>query len=147
MRIIGVVLFAVALGGCGKCLVDCAVGYELVPGTCTCRPIPYSGGAAGTPLGPCGSDSTCLYGLACIEGCPASRLPYYTSVAGICSMGGRDSCGCGAVADTCSTPGTACLMPACCDYQGLCVTAEERATICARPEAVHFDCSKSDVGP
>jgi hypothetical protein len=141
-----VVLIAVALGGCGDCLVDCAEGYEPVPDQCTCRPIPYSGGT-GTPLAPCAADSTCLYGLTCIEGCPASRLASATSAGGICSMGGRDSCGCGAVADACETPGTSCLMPACCDYQGLCVTPDERADICARPEGVHFDCAKSDAGP
>jgi hypothetical protein len=31
-------------------------------------------------------------------------------------------------------------MPACCDYEGICVTPGERDAICARPEAVHFDC-------
>jgi len=142
MRIVGLVLIALALDGCSKCAVDCAEGFEVVPDSCDCRPIPYSGETS-TPLAPCGADSTCYYGLTCIEGCPASKLPSGTSAGGICSMGGRDKCGCGALADACETPGTSCLMPACCDYQGLCVTPAERATICARPEGVHFDCSKT----
>jgi hypothetical protein len=36
-------------------------------------------------------------------------------------------------------------MPACCDYDGICVTPAERAAICARPEGAHFDCA-SDAG-
>jgi hypothetical protein len=37
-------------------------------------------------------------------------------------------------------------MPACCDYEGLCVTPGERAEICSRPEGAHFDCSAIDAG-
>jgi hypothetical protein len=37
-------------------------------------------------------------------------------------------------------------MPACCDFEGICVTPSERAAICARPEGAHFDCSSVDGG-
>jgi hypothetical protein len=37
-------------------------------------------------------------------------------------------------------------MPACCDFDGICVTPSERAAICARPEGAHFDCSSTDGG-
>jgi hypothetical protein len=37
-------------------------------------------------------------------------------------------------------------MPACCDYEGICVTPSERAEICSRPEGAHFDCSGVDAG-
>ena len=78
----------------------------------------------------------------------APRLPeaFDCAVPGICSVPGRDTCGCGAVSDPCDTPGTVCLMPACCDYPGICVTPAERASICARPEGAHFDCSSVDAG-
>jgi hypothetical protein len=31
-------------------------------------------------------------------------------------------------------------MPSCCDYAGLCVTADEKAAICAGPDALRFQC-------
>jgi hypothetical protein len=38
-------------------------------------------------------------------------------------------------------------MPACCDYEGVCVTPAERAAVCARPEGAHFDCTgTTDAG-
>jgi hypothetical protein len=88
----------------------------------------------------------CGAGSTCIEGCPSSAEPSVGAVGGICSVPGRDTCGCGAVADPCDTPGTVCLMPACCDYEGICVTPTERAEICSRPESTHFDCSGLDAG-
>lgn len=141
MRLLALALMGMLVGSCGDCAVDCAPGYEVVPGACDCRPIPYSGGSAGNPLGACLSSGPCLYGLTCIEGCPSSRLGRLDIPAGVCSIGGRDTCGCGAVDDPCTTAGTTCLKPACCDYHGVCVTAAERADICARPEGAHFDCS------
>jgi hypothetical protein len=36
-------------------------------------------------------------------------------------------------------------MPACCDYEGICVTPTERAAICLRPEGAHFDCTAQDA--
>ena len=78
----------------------------------------------------------CGAGSTCVQGCPNAG-----SLAGVCSVPGRDTCGCGGVLDPCDTPGTVCLMPACCDYQGICVTPAERAAICARVESGHFDCT------
>jgi hypothetical protein len=141
MRLVVAVLIGMLAASCTECYVDCAIGYEQIPHSCSCRPIPYSGGAPGTPLGSCMADATCLFGLTCIEGCPSSRLGLADPIAGICSIAGRDTCGCGAVDDTCETAGTVCLKPACCDYQGVCVRPEERAAICARPEGAHFDCA------
>ena len=141
MKLVAVALLGMLAASCGECMVDCAPGYAPIPDECSCRPIPYSGGSAGSPLGSCMSGNTCLYGLSCIEGCPASRLGLADAPPGICSIAGRDTCGCGAVDDPCETAGTVCLRPACCDFQGVCVTPDERAAICARPESVHFDCS------
>ena len=157
VMVAGAVLAGLAGAGCkSRCQIDCALGYEAVPDACSCRPIPDAGmdrnasDAAGGkdaatgdggPLASCVPGGTCGTGSTCIEGCPASARPSIGAVGGICSVPGRDTCGCGAVLDTCQTPGTVCLMPACCDYEGLCVTPTERAAICARPEAVHFDCT------
>jgi hypothetical protein len=150
--------FAAAIAGCAYCSVNCADGYEKNPGNCSCRPI-RDGGADAIAASDGGSDaasdaallasclpgSACGAGSTCIDGCPASRLPANTTAGGVCSVAGRDTCGCGGVLDPCDTPGTVCLMPACCDFQGVCVTPAERAAICARPEGVHFDCA--DAAP
>jgi len=85
---------------------------------------------------PCGAGRTCILG--CARDNPER---------GVCSFPDRDSCGCGAVLDECETPGTTCLMPACCDYPGVCVTPVERAAICARPESAGFDCGNASQGP
>jgi hypothetical protein len=162
---IGVALAALAGAGCTKCNVDCIPGYEPTSDGCSCHPVPDAGadrnrfdasdgstspdgsdGATdGGPLASCVPGTACGSGSTCIEGCPASVRPSIGAVGGICSVPGRDTCGCGVALDTCQTPGTVCLMPACCDYEGICVTPAERAAICARPEAAHFDCS-ADAG-
>jgi hypothetical protein len=46
----------------------------------------------------------------------------------------------GIIPDPCTTPGLDCLNPACGDYDGLCVTPQEKATICAGPDAFRFQC-------
>jgi len=97
----------------------------------------------GMALASCTPAVGCETGSTCIDGCPSFAKPAIGAVGGICSVPGRDTCGCGAVADPCDTPGTVCLMPACCDYSGICVTPAERAEICSRPESAHFDCSGS----
>jgi len=157
----GSMLAVFALAGCksNRCSVDCAAGYEQVPNTCSCHPIAdagtdRSGHDSGTsdamgdrgPLASCVADSSCGAGSSCVEGCPSSAKPSIGGVGGICSVPGREMCGCGAVLQPCQTPGTACLMPACCDYEGICVNPTERAAICARPEGAHFDCT-ADAGP
>lgn len=161
---LGALAAVLAAPGCksSKCYPDCVAGYEPVPNACTCRPVADAAtdGASsdatdestvldaasdGSPLGSCVPGSVCGPGSTCIEGCPASAKPAIGSVGGICSVPGRDTCGCGATIDTCTTPGTVCLMPACCDYEGICVTPAERAAICARPESAHFDCSSIDA--
>ena len=102
------------------------------------------GGGAGAAgggselLGPCYSaDDSCPPGSRCIEAC-------YNMLnggpGGVCSVPGRDGCGCGAVFDPCDDSGLQCLMPACCEAEGVCVTPEERADICAGPAAYRFDC-------
>ena len=169
LGILGGALFAALVtSACSstKCYPDCIPGYEPVPNGCSCRPVADSGtdlvasdaadgpsstdgadaGVGGAPLASCAPGSACGSGSTCIEGCPASAKPSVGAVGGICSVPGRDSCGCGAAIDTCTTPGTLCLMPACCDYEGICVTPIERAAICARPEAAHFDCTTVDGG-
>jgi hypothetical protein len=141
-----------------KCLPDCIPGYEPVPNACSCRPVQDAGikdataeqmetGNAEEALGSCTPDAGCGSGSLCIGGCPSSAMPSIGAAGGICSVPGRDTCGCGAVLDPCTTPGTVCLMPACCDYEGICVTPAERAAICARPEGAHFDCFSFDAGP
>ena len=155
MRILGLALLAVMTAGCGDCAVDCAIGYEVIPGTCNCRPIPGYDAApapgndaapAGGPLASCVPGSLCADGSRCIEGCPHLQGFSPNPANGICGVSGRDGCGCGVVFDPCDTPGTSCLMPACCDYQGICVTPDERAAICARPEGSRFDCTTVDAG-
>ena len=162
---IGALLTVLAGAGCksSKCFPDCVAGYEPVPNACTCRPVADAatdgtssdvagdsnsadGARDGGPLASCVPGSACGSGASCIEGCPASAKPSIGSVGGICSVPGRDTCGCGVALDPCTTPGTACLMPACCDYEGICVTPAERAAICARPEGAHFDCTAVDAG-
>jgi hypothetical protein len=163
---IGAIFAVLAGASCksSKCSVDCAAGYEPVLNACACRPVADAGtdrGSVGSDgssspdssdaardrglLASCEPGSSCGSGSTCIEGCPASVRASIGSEGGICSVPGRDSCGCGAVLDACQTPGTVCLMPACCDYEGICVTPAEHAAICARPEGAHFDCA-SDAG-
>ena len=57
---------------------------------------------------------------------------------GVCKVPGRETCGCGAAAQACTTAGTSCLMPSCCDHQGLCVTDSERQAVCSGLMASHF---------
>lgn len=134
------------------CFPECVPGYEPVPNACICRPIKDAGGSdapsdqaetgdAAETLASCAPGTTCGAGSLCIEGCPSSANPSIGAVPGVCGVPGRDTCGCGVIADPCDTPGTVCLMPACCDHAGICVTPTERAAICARPEGAHFDCS------
>jgi len=149
--------FAVVTAGCrNKCdSWPCAAGFRPDDDTCICRPLNDAAADDGrgdasavdsdtddaAMLASCGpAASGCGGGSTCIDGCPASHFPDAGSVGGVCSVPGRDTCGCGAVLDTCATAGTTCLMPACCDYPGVCVTPAERAEICARPESIHFDC-------
>jgi hypothetical protein len=148
MRVVYLALLAL-IAGCSstRCYPDCIYGYEPIPGECSCRPIPDGGGSAGGPLSSCREGSACATGSRCIVGCPYLGSFSPNPANGICSVPGRDTCGCGGVLDPCDLPGTVCLMPACCDYQGICVTPDERAAICARPEGSHFDCTTVDAGP
>ena len=160
MRAAFLLALPVAVASCSSstCYLSCAPGYEQAPNTCSCRAIADAGnsdlsseqtdatGDTGSALASCAPATGCGAGSTCIEGCPASAKPSIGAVPGICSGPGRDTCGCGAVLDPCDTPGTVCLMPACCDYEGICVTPAERAAICARPEGAHFDCSAADAG-
>ena len=140
------------------CYPNCMPGYEPIPNGCGCRVVQDAGPSdavadqieasdGGAALASCTPDAGCGTGSMCIEGCPSSAKPSIGAVGGICSVPGRDTCGCGVALDPCTTPGTICLMPACCDYEGICVTPAERAAICARPESAHFDCSAVDAGP
>jgi len=160
MRCWALLSFVMAAPGCGECIADCADGYEAVPNSCSCRPIQDAGSAdssADTAADAASSaDATdaatlasCLPGTnacgassTCVQGCPNAG-----SQTGVCSVPGRDTCGCGGVLDPCDTPGMVCLMPACCDYQGICVTPAERAAICARVEGARFDCAAADPSP
>ena len=159
VRGLTVVTVLVLAGSCStrKCNVDCIQGYEPIPSGCGCRPVPATGGLdasvdqaeggdSGSALASCEPATGCGAGSTCIGGCPSSAKPSIGSVPGVCSVPGRDTCGCGAVLAPCTTAGTTCLMPACCDYEGICVTPSERAAICARPEGAHFDCSSVDAG-
>ena len=151
--------FVAASPSCRECMASCAYGYEPIPDSCSCRPI-LDGGAndsnADTAADAATADATdaatlasclpgtnaCGAGSSCIQGCPNAGSP-----AGVCTVPGRDTCGCGGVLDPCSTLGTVCLMPACCDYQGICVTPAERAAICARVEGARFDCTAAGPSP
>jgi hypothetical protein len=87
------------------------------------------------PLGaPCGG------GVECVEGCPVSARPGAGPRGGLCRVPEREQCGCGIVPYPCTTPGLDCLMPACCDDEGLCVRPQEKAMICAGPDAFRFAC-------
>jgi hypothetical protein len=88
-------------------------------------------------LGHCtrGQAGTCRSGSECVQGC-LNRLP---TPGGVCSVSGRESCGCGVIPSPCTTPGLVCLT--CCDSAGLCVTPAEKAIVCAGPDSARFDCS------
>jgi hypothetical protein len=100
---------------------------------------------AGAPLGSCrpGTADSCSAGSTCVAGCPMGSNPMVTTPGGLCSAPGRETCGCGVVLSPCTTPGLACLLPSCCDFEGLCVTPSERAVICSGPDAIRFDCAGS----
>jgi len=82
----------------------------------------------------------CVSGSKCVEGCPSSQSPQISAAGGICSVPGREACGCGVADMPCTSPGFKCLYPSCCDFEGLCVTQAERADICAGPDAPRFAC-------
>ena len=102
-----------------------------------------AGTEAGAVLGPCapGGQDACPAGSMCVQGCPSSGAAGAKPPGGLCSAPGRESCGCGIIPSPCTTPGLDCLLPACCDNQGLCVTPQEKATICAGPDAFRFACA------
>jgi hypothetical protein len=101
----------------------------------------------GSPFGHCApTRRDCPSGSFCVEGCPHGFGNNIPNQGGICSVPGRESCGCGAISQPCTTPGLHCLRPSCCDFPGLCVTVAEENAICAGPDAVRFACgSQSDV--
>jgi hypothetical protein len=89
-------------------------------------------------LGPCAPNAAdaCGASSVCVEGCAIAGKP----VGGLCTVPGRPRCACGIVASPCESPDLDCLLPACCDLEGLCVTAAEKAKICAGPDAFRFAC-------
>jgi hypothetical protein len=95
------------------------------------------------PLSHCvpGEPSRCPADSSCVAGCPYGQNASIPTAGGLCSVPGRESCGCGAVVQPCTTQGSTCLMPSCCDNEGLCVTPDEQAAICAGPDAVRFQCA------
>jgi hypothetical protein len=111
-------------------MADARSEEEASPMTSTDKPLSHC-----TPgdSNPCSPQSTC------IQGCP-NKPGLVGPPGGICSVPGRESCGCGVVDQPCTSPGFKCLYPSCCDYEGLCVTEEERAAICSGPDAPRFAC-------
>jgi hypothetical protein len=104
------------------------------------HPVGEGGPAAARHCTPNQDGGDCPPESTCVEGCPFGSSATITSPGGVCSIPGRESCGCGVVAQPCTTPGLECLMPACCDYGGLCVTPEEKAAVCNGPDGVRFRC-------
>jgi hypothetical protein len=96
----------------------------------------------GEALGHCvPGPNECVAGAVCVQGCIPRAYPGTGKpVGGLCTFPGRERCGCGIVPAPCTTPGFDCLSPACCDFEGLCVTPEEKAVICAGPDAFRFAC-------
>lgn len=97
---------------------------------------------AGTPLAHCtpSQSDQCPSRSVCIEGCPFGFMSSIPSPGGLCSVPGREPCGCGADDQPCTTPGFLCLYPSCCDFLGVCVTPDEKTAICQGPDAVRFAC-------
>jgi hypothetical protein len=98
-------------------------------------------GAVGVALGHCDPDQTnsCPASSTCVQGGPL-HFCGVTTKGGVCRVPGRESCGCSVNPNPCTTPGFDCLLPACCDFEGLCVTPAERAAVCAGPDRARFDC-------
>lgn len=95
-----------------------------------------------TPLAHCrpNEGDQCPSGAACVEGCPFGLQSSIPEPGGVCSVPGREPCGCGAFDQPCTTPGLECLYPSCCDFAGICVTPEEKTAICMGPDAIRFAC-------
>jgi hypothetical protein len=87
-----------------------------------------------------GQDDQCPSRSVCVEGCPFGFQSKIPSPGGICSVPGREPCGCGAFDQPCTTPGLHCLYPSCCDFPGICVTPDEETAICKGSDAVRFAC-------
>ena len=103
---------------------------------------PATASDAGILVGCSGEgDPLCGQGSSCIVGCP------YQGNGGLCSVVGREACGCGAIDQPCTTPGLECLYPSCCDYQGLCLTPDERQAVCDGPLAEKFNCTPGMGSP
>ncbi len=122
---------------CGCC--SCIPGERGEDLICTDRGCyaPAAAPDAGM-LAACGSqgDPACGQGSSCVVGCP------FQGGGGLCRIAGREMCGCGAADQPCTTPGFECLYPSCCDYEGLCLTPDERQTVCSGPLAAKFDCAR-----
>lgn len=86
-------------------------------------------------------DPLCGQASSCITGCPSK------GGGGLCSVAGREMCGCGIIDQPCTTPGLECLYPSCCDYQGLCLTPAERQAVCSGPLAAQFNCTPAVGNP
>ena len=136
----------------------CSQGCTAPCGCCLCTPGERSGDLVCTDQGCYGpvaaapdagilvacsgeGDPLCGQGSSCIGGCPLK------GGGGLCSVAGRETCGCGIIDQPCTTPGLECLYPSCCDYQGLCLTPDERQTVCAGPLAAKFNCAPAVGSP
>lgn len=82
----------------------------------------------------------CPSGSICVEGCPYGWNSNIPNSGGICSVPGRESCGCGAFLQPCTTAGLHCLFSSCCDFLGVCVTDAEEQTLCTGADSLRFRC-------
>jgi len=158
----GAAVFNCAMAGCSSPPL-CSEGCRAPCGCCSCSPGVRSGDLvctdqlcyapapapappapdAGILVGCSGEgDPLCGKGSSCIEGCPDK------GGGGLCSVVGRETCGCGAIVyQPCTTPGLQCLYPSCCDFQGLCLTPAERQAVCSGPLAAKFNCTSAVGSP
>ncbi len=93
--------------------------------------------ACAAPLERCGDEVPCCEaGSECVDPCRTG---------GLCSVPGRDGCGCLESLDECETPGTTCLFTPC-DAPGVCVTHEEMRAICEAGAPPCFECPSCGDG-
>jgi hypothetical protein len=113
-------------GGRGGSPADASI--EAGPDACSAP-----AGAAGEPCG-CGA---CAGGAVCVSACAVGGGSRNVCTAPAAQVG---TCVCGVVLDDRCTGGASCICPVSCDGIALCLTAAQRAVLCAGPYAANFSC-------
>jgi hypothetical protein len=95
---------------------------------------------AGAPAEACGCDGACMAGARCIRDIVSTVTGSHPGGFAVCTSTDAGLCVCGVWLDDRCQGGAGCVCPGA-DDNGLCLTPEQKATLCAGPLAKSFNCS------